>query len=381
MRVIIAGGGTGGHVNPGILIAKKILENEPDAVIKFIGTEKGLEKELVPRAGFKIEFIRAKGIKRKLSFENLKVLGEIGLGFFECIQIIKEFNPDIIVATGGYASAPVLLGAMFLDKPFVLHESNALPGITVKMLARFAKKIMVGFNEAIERFPNKKNVVYTGNPVASNNLYMDKKAIREKLKISNELPLVIITGGSQGAKAINKAVTDLIISHNGDINYTLYFATGKNNYDDVLNKLKEKNINIESNSNITILPYIYNMSELLPASDLLVGRAGAMTVSELCYNGVASILIPLPTSAENHQEYNARAIEKQEAGVVILEKDLNQNILSQKIEEIVFNKEKLMGMSKNAKTNQTKDAAEKIYEIIKQESLSNKGNNKRIIEK
>jgi UDP-N-acetylglucosamine--N-acetylmuramyl-(pentapeptide) pyrophosphoryl-undecaprenol N-acetylglucosamine transferase len=366
MKVIISGGGTGGHINPGILIAKKIVEKEPETSIKFIGTQRGLEKELVPRAGFDIEYIRAKGIKRKLSFENLKVLGELGLGFFDAIKIIKTFKPDVIIGTGGYVCAPVMLGATFLGIPFVLHESNALPGVTNKGLARFASKILIGFKEAKSRFSQVNKVVFTGNPVAYNDMNIDKIVLKKKLGVDIQKPLVCVTGGSQGAKAINKSIVDMIIASKGKINYTLYFATGNLNYQNILEKLKENDINLENLPNINIFPYIYNMNEVMGASDLLIGRAGAMTVSEICVNGTPSILIPLPTAAENHQEYNARALEKQGASVVILEKDLNYEIISKKIEEIIYNKQTLNNMSEKARENGVMDATENIYEIIKE---------------
>lgn len=353
MKALIAAGGTGGHINPGIAIANMLKEKGFDIV--FIGTEKGLETDLVPKAGFEIRLIHAAGLKRKITFENIKVLFTMRKGIEECKKIIDEEKPDIVIGTGGYVTAPLMSAAIKKKIPTMIHESNALPGKTTKLFAKKVDCVAVGFEEAIKKLPNGKHVVCTGNPTRMKK-NLDKKAIQEKLGIVR--PLLLVFGGSQGAKKLNEVMVKLI-NENKFGDYNVIYATGAKHYDKIISQIK----NIPEN--VKIERYIYNMEEVMNASDLLLCRSGALTISEISVIGVASILIPFPYAAENHQYYNAKALENVEAGVIIEEKDLEAENLLNRINELMKDKEKLRQMGENALQIGNPNAINKVEEEIK----------------
>lgn len=352
MKALIAAGGTGGHINPGIAIANMLKEKGYEVI--FVGTERGLETDLVPKAGYDIKLIHAAGLKRKFTLENIKVLLTMKKGIDECKKIIDEEKPDIVIGTGGYVTAPLMNAALKKKIPTLIHESNALPGKTTKLFANKVDCVAVGFEEAIRRLPNGKNVVCTGNPTRMKD-DADKKAIREKLEIQK--PLLLVFGGSQGAQKLNEVMVKLI-NNNMFENYEVIYATGQKHYDEIMSQITKipENVKVEK--------YIYNMEEVMNASDLVLCRSGALTVSELSVIGVASILIPFPYAAENHQYYNAKTLEKIEAGIIIEEKDLTTENLINKINELMFQKEKLKAMGENAKKIGKPDAIKKVEEEI-----------------
>lgn len=362
MNIVIAAGGTGGHINPGILIAKRILKENSKAKITFIGTQNGLEKTLIPKEGFDIRFINISGFKRKLTLKNLLVLKNLVFSLYETKIILKELKPDLVIGTGGYVCGPVLYIAKSFKIPTVIHESNALPGITTKFLTTRVDKVLVGFNDAIKRLDNRENVICTGNPVKETLNSFDKNNVRQSLGIQNDRPILLVFGGSQGAKKINDAIVDLIIRNRGDLGYNLIFCPGPKNYDNVTNQVSK----IENIKNVKIFPYIYNMDEVMAASDLVISRSGALTISELCASGTPSILIPLASAAENHQEYNARALEKSSAAKVVLEKELSARYIEKQINSIINDQKVLETMSTNAKSMVKENAIEKIYNEIKE---------------
>lgn len=282
MKVIIAAAGTGGHINPGIAIANKIKEKDESSEIVFIGTERGLEKDLVPRAGYKLQAIDAHGITRKITFENVKNLAKTLKSVRKSKEIIKEFKPDIVIGTGGYICGPVIYAAHSLKIPTMLHESNAFPGIAVKMFAKKVNAVLVGFEDAIKRIPKAKKIILTGTPTkiqALNLSETQKNAIKESLGFKTELPLVLVVGGSQGAKSINDTLIDII--KNKKINYQIIWAAGPKQYETIKAELEKNSINIEKIENIKIVPYIYNMEEIINTVDLVVARSGAMTITEI----------------------------------------------------------------------------------------------------
>lgn len=367
MRVIIAAAGTGGHINPGIAIANKIKEEEKDSEIIFIGTDRGLENDLVPRAGYELKTIDAYGLSKSISIDNLKKLYKTFKGIGEAKKIVKEFNPDIVIGTGGYICGAVVLAAKKNNIPVLLHESNAFPGKAVKMLAKKADTILVSFKDAENRITNCKNVVFTGTPVK---IKKQNYGINEKLNIiksigfSETKPIILIFGGSQGAQKINEAIIN-IIENKLNKNYQILWATGPKQYDIIKEELKEKNIDIDSISNTKIVPYIYNMEEAENIADVVVARAGAMTITEISNLGKASILVPLPNVSNDHQMYNAKVLENIGAAKIITNDRLNGDLLNTTINSIVLDPKVCKQMGEKAEKVATTNVEEKIYKEIK----------------
>lgn len=372
MKVVIAAAGTGGHINPGIAIANKIMQEEPDSKIIFIGTNRGLENDLVPRAGYELKHIDSYGISRELSIKNIKRLYKTYKSIGEAKKILKDFKPDIVIGTGGYICISVGEAAKRLKIPVILHESNAFPGVAVKLLSKYADKILLGFEEAKNRLPKANKLVVTGTPTKIKKINYSEQEKKEKLDSiqlkDKKLPIVLVFGGSQGAQSINNAILG-IVEQKLNTNYQIIWAAGKGNYQQVKNELSSKNIDINSIENARILPYIYNMQEMMNIADLVVCRSGAMTISEITILEKPAIFIPFPFAAENHQEYNARVLEKIGAAKIILDKDLNAQILNNQIGSIVANASILQSMGKNAGKIKIENVEDKIYSEIK-ESLN-----------
>ena len=367
MKVVIAAAGTGGHINPGIALANKIMEKEPSSEIIFIGTSRGLETDLVPRAGYKLECINSYGINRKINIDNIKRLFKTIKSISEAKKILKKFKPDVVIGTGGYICVSVGMAAKKLKIPVILHESNAFPGVAVKLLSKDAAKILVGFKEAEARLPKAKKVVVTGNPTKIKRSYMSieekKNKIRE-LGLNSELPIVLVFGGSQGAVSINKALIG-IIENKMNENYQIIWAAGTSNYETVKQQLKDNQIDINNIKNTKILPYIYNMQEVMQISDLVVCRSGAMTITEIALLGKPAIFIPFPFATENHQEYNAKVLQNAGSAQIILDKNLTHTVLNNKINNMIKDKEKLTQMGEKALSVAKENVEEKIYEEIK----------------
>ena len=367
MRAIIAAAGSGGHINPGIAIANKIKEKEENSEIIFIGTDRGLENDLVPRAGYKLERINAHGIERKISLDNFKNLYNTYKSIGEAQKILKEFKPDVVIGMGGYICVPTVIAAKKLHIPVVLHESNAFPGVAVRLFKKKADKILVGFGDAKNKLDNRENVIITGNPIKIKKLNLseiEKSNIKKQLGISDEKPVVLVFGGSQGAQSINRSFMEIIVNKKNKT-YQIIWAAGPNQYEDIKNKLKEVNMDINNIENVKIVPYIYNMEEVMNTCDLVVCRSGAMTITEVSVVGKPAIFIPFPYATENHQEYNARVLEKIGAAKIILNKDLNSEILQNTIKELVNDKKVLEKMGKNATKIAMQNVEDKIYDEIK----------------
>ena len=368
MKVVIAAAGTGGHINPGIAIANKIMKEQPNSKIIFIGTKRGLETNLVPRAGYELRTIDSYGISRELSLKNIKRLAKTIHSITEAKNILKEFKPDLVIGTGGYICISVCLAAKKLKIPYIIHESNVLPGVATKMLSKNARKILVGFKEAEKRLPKAKNVVYTGTPTKVKKIDFSKEKIenkKEELGFEKEKPLVLVFGGSQGAQSINKSMAD-IIKNKLNSNYQIIWSAGPEQYEKVKEELKKVNMDIDKLDGIKVMPYIYNMEEIMNIVDLVVARSGAMTVTEIENVGKPAIFIPFPYAAENHQEYNARALENKDAAKVILDKNLTAEALNATINELTRDRKKLEQMGNNARKMAIQNVEEKIYKEITQ---------------
>ncbi len=367
MKVIVAAAGTGGHINPGIAIANKIKEEEKNSEIVFIGTERGMEKNLVPHAGYELKTIDSYGIPRRLTIENMKRLFKTMKSVNEAKKIIREFKPDIIVGTGGYICVSVCMAARRLKVPYVIHESNVLPGIATKIFAKNAEKIFVGFEETKKNIKNK-NVIVTGTPTKIKRLDYDETTIENKkteLGFDKTMPLVLIFGGSQGAQSINSSIIDIIKKNNHN-NYQVLWASGPKQYPLIKEELEKEGIDINNIKGIHIKDYIYNMEETMNICDLIVARSGAMTSIEIEKVGKPAILIPFPFATENHQEYNARALEKKKVAKVILDKDLNEQTLSEMINSLISDKKTLIEMGKKAKELSINNVEDRIYVEIKE---------------
>lgn len=367
MRVIIAAAGTGGHINPGIAIANKIKKERPDSEIIFVGTDRGLENDLVPKAGYGLKTIDAYGLSKEISLANLKKMIKTIKGINEAKKIVKEFKPDIVIGMGGYICGAVVLAAKKNHIPVLLHESNSYPGKAVQMLAKKADTLLVSFEDAEKRIKNCKNVVYTGTPVKIRKKEYSlnqKNEIINKLNLSISKPIVLIFGGSQGAQKINEAVIGILGNKLND-NYQIVWATGPKQYEIIKKELKQFNVDIENVHNAKILPYIYNMEEIENISDVIVARSGAMTIAEISNIGKPSILIPLPNVSNDHQMYNARVLENVGAGIIIKNDEVNENLLNDTINNIISDKNVCKKMGQNALKVATIDAEDKIYEQIK----------------
>lgn len=367
MRVIVAAAGTGGHINPGLAIANKIKQEEKDSEIIFIGTNRGLENDLVPRAGYELKTIEAYGLSKKLSIDNIKKMCKTLGATSKARKIIKEFKPDVIVGAGGYICGPVVWAAKKEKIPVVLHESNAYPGKAVKHLAKNANVVLISFEEARERIPNAKKIVFTGTPVKiqkKDYTKEEKNKILNELKIEDKLPIILVFGGSQGAQKINEAIIG-ILTKKLNKKYQIIWATGPKQYDIVKEELKQKSIDIENVPNAKILPYIYNMEEIMNISDVIVARSGAMTITEISNLGKPSILIPLPNVSQDHQLRNAEVLQKIGAGKIILNDKLTSENLNQEISEIILNQTNMKKMGEKAYTKSVKNVQEKIYNEIK----------------
>ena len=363
MRAIIAAAGTAGHINPGLSIANKIKEEEPDSKILFIGTQRGLEKDLVPRAGYQLKTIDAYGLSLKRPDRLLKTLK----GFKEAKEIIQNFKPDVVIGTGGYICGAVITEANKFNIPTVLHESNAFPGKAVKMLSKKTDKILVGFEEAKNRLKEASNVVVTGNPTKMKDLNLNKEMKEKIIKaigLVPEKPILLVFGGSQGAKAINDAILK-IVKAKANQDYQMIWAPGPVQYSVIETELKNCNMDITNIQNIKVFPYIYNMEEIMNIADLLICRSGAMTTNEVSIVGKPAIFVPLPGVSQNHQEYNARVLEKIGAAKIIQNKDLETIDLNKFIEGLIYNSELLSQMGEKAKSISNKNAIDKIYQEIK----------------
>ena len=363
MRVLLTGGGTAGHINPAIAIANYIKEKEPDSQFLFVGTQHGLEKNLVPRCGYDIKFIEVMGLKRSLTPENIKVLFSYIKSMRDSARILKEFKPDVVIGTGGYVCAPVVKAAFGKKIPTLIHEQNVFPGLAIKMLSGKADVTAISF-EQTRSMMKAKNFVLTGNPLRPDLLQKhDADVVRAQYGF-NEKPLVLMFGGSLGAEKMNEALVE-ILEKGYVTGYNLIAATGEKHYDGVMKKLAQKGVDTDKFRNVKVVPYIYNMEEIFSVADMVVGRAGAITVSEITAVGKAAVLIPSPYVAHNHQEYNARYLEKNGAAKVVLESELSGEKLSAQINAVLKDAETLAKMKQSSAKIGITDACQTIYDCVK----------------
>ena len=365
MKVLFSGGGTGGHINPGIAIAKYIKEKNPDADIRFIGTKKGLEYKLVPRAGFRLYTIDIRGLRRSFSpsgiLYNIKTAAITAKAQADAKRILSEFRPDVVIGTGGYASFPAVSTAAKMKIPTAVLEVNAFPGVVTKMMAGKASKVMLSFEETKKYLNTNDNTVITGSPIRQDMLILKKDAAKRELGIGDR-PLVVSFWGSLGASDMNKKMLRFFeLSQEEKLFYHIH-ATGNVGYSAFMEEVRERNIKTENN--IDIREYIYDMDKVMAASDIVICRAGASTLAELCALAKPCVIVPSPNVAENHQEKNARALEENGACVMFLEKDIDGDKLYSEIKKLLADREKLQSLSENARKMAKIDSVERIYDTV-----------------
>jgi len=356
LRIIMTGGGTAGHINPALLIAKYFKERQLDSEILFVGATGGMEGELVRREGFGIKFVDAKGFPRKLSGDMFTAVKKMFVSYSQSKEILKDFAPDAVIGTGGYVCGMLLFAAHNMGIKTYVHEQNVIPGLTVKYLSKIVNATFISFAGTTKYI--QKRVILTGNPISENLLNFKKEECREKLELDGR-PVILIYGGSLGADRINEVVCDYIKNCAPEKKYQIIFGTGKRNYDGVMNILGKPP------SGVRVTDYIYNMDECMTACDLVISRAGAMTVSEISAVGRSAILIPSPNVAHNHQENNARALEAAGGAAVIPESELNYEVLDKKIDEMLSDNARIAEMSQNSKSIGRTNALEIIYKTVR----------------
>ncbi len=363
MHILFAGGGTAGHINPALAIAGYIKEKHPNAKISYIGTAKKLEATLVPKSGYNFYTIDVAGFQRSLSVKNI---GRNVSAAYKAVaasvrakKLLKQLKPDLVIGTGGYVSGPAVRAAQKLGIKTAIHEQNAYPGVTTKMLAKNATVVMLAYPEAKKYLPQNTNCVTTGNPVRSELLKINKAEAREKLGLDSR-PLILSFGGSLGARKINESVAELIKHHNSSGQYYHIHGTGKVGYSAFMERLS----GVKLNKDITVKEYIYDMDICMAAADIVISRAGAITLSEIAACGKAAVLIPSPYVAENHQFHNALALKNAGAANIIEEKDLTGELLIKTVEQIANNKTLLKAMGENALKSAIINANERIYDQI-----------------
>lgn len=364
MKIAVSGGGTGGHIYPALALIREIQKKDDTVEFLYIGTEKGLESQLVPRENIPFKSIHITGFRRKISFENVKTILRFLKGVRDSKKMLKDFKPDVVIGTGGYVCGPVVYAAAKMGIPSIIHEQNSVPGLTNKFLSRYVDKIAICFEEARGFFPEKK-VVMTGNPRASEVLGKDGISGRLSAGLKLKLPTVLIFGGSRGARPINEAVIKSLTELSSKP-YQVLYITGDAHFEEV-----QKEVELVGNpENVIIKPFVHNMPEVLAGIDLTVSRAGATTLAELTSLGIPSILVPSPYVTDNHQEKNALALSEHGAARLLLEKNLTGPKLVEQIDQILGNEERLSDMKKSAKKLGIPDAAQRLYQLLAE--LANK---------
>ncbi len=370
MNIVFTCGGTAGHINPAIAVANVFKERHPDANILFIGACGHMEEKLVPQAGYELKAFPASGMSRKLSFSGLKKnIGAVKNVFSAvsgCKKIFREFKPDVIVGTGGYASYPALKAGKKLNIPICVHEANAMPGLTTKMAAKFADKVLVCFEESVKHYKNPERAEVVGMPVRQEFVYGDKAAARKELGLDAR-PVVLSTFGSQGARMMNLAMADFMkLEQDNGFPYQHIHGVGSFGWGWMPDKVKEVGVDLPNAQSIDMREYIYNMPQCMAAADVIISRAGASSLNEIAATGTPCILIPSPNVTDNHQEKNARAIEQRGGAVVVLEKDCTAQALYDTVADILSDKHRYDTMSTALKGAVVLDSAQRICAIIEE---------------
>jgi len=357
MKIVISGGGTGGHIYPAITIANQIKSMEPTAEITFVGTEHGLEKNIVPRCGYPLKFITVAGFERHLSVGTMISGMKLLVGLKDARSLLKEIKPDLVIGTGGYVCGPVLFWAAQMGIPTCIQEQNAMPGVTNKILSHFVDIICLGYNEGAQYFSGRARKIFTGNPVRQEILKDEREDGFAKFSLDKAKKTILVFGGSRGARSINNAMLELEKAMAGRTDVQILHATGELDYEKYKAQLAPE---AQAAENIKVVPYLHEMPLALSVADLAIARSGAIGLAELLVKGIPAILIPYPYATANHQEFNARAIAKAGAAEVILDKELTGMLLREKVEQLLTKPDTLAAMHTAAQKLSRPEAAKEI---------------------
>ena len=362
-KVILAGGKTGGHVFPAIAMAVEFKKRYPESKVIFVGTKDGLESEIVPTHGFELIFIQVRGLKRKASLSNLMLPYYVSKSLCQSLRILNEERPDLVVGTGGYVSFPVVSSARLKNIPTLIQEQNSYPGVSTRLLAFFADRVCLSYLSSIKYFLTKGKLTVIGNPIREDIVSKDRYEALRKFNLDPNNKTIFIFGGSQGAHAINQAVLDSLdfLSER----WQLLWQTGENDFVSVSEKMRGKGIKC------AVFPFLEDMSSAYAASDVVVSRAGALTLAEITACGKPSILIPYPFAAADHQRYNAKVLQKEGAAEIILQHDLTGESLARKLLSLFSDEERLKRMAGQSKKMGRPDAASLLVDEM--EKLLKKG--------
>jgi len=358
MKVVIAGGGTGGHVFPGIAVAKEFKRMLDNVETMFIGTSEGIEARIVPREGFDIKLIRSEGIVGRGVFSAMKAAIKIPLSIKDSYVILKNYKPDVVVGFGGYCSGPVLLSAFLMRIPTIIHEQNTVPGLTNKLLGKFVNIVAITYFESMDYFPRHKTYL-TGNPVRDEILKGDRERGYRTFGLDSGLFTIFVFGGSSGASTINRALSEALV-YMEDFKDKIQFLhqTGEGDFNYVREFYQARGFRG------TVIPFTYNMADAYAVADLVISRAGATTLAELTACGKAAILVPYPFAAGNHQEINARKLWDLGATQVILDRELNGKTLSDLVRYLFESPDAIGEMERISRSVGRPDATKKILELI-----------------
>jgi len=361
MKILLTGGGTGGHIYPALAIGQYLKQQDSSTELLYIGTDKGMESKIVPKAGIPFESIEITGFKRKLSYDNVRTVIRFLQGVSRSKQLIKQFQPDVVVGTGGYVCGPVVYAAARLGVPTFIHEQNAIPGLTNKFLTRFVSHVGVSFEDSLAAFAKAKQVSFTGNPCASQVLEAIPGRGRASLELGPNQRYALIVGGSRGAKALNEAVIAMAEEEEQLQKlkqFVIVFATGDTYYEGTHERLRSTAA--YQSGAIKLLPYINNMAEVLTDASIVVSRSGASSLAEITALGKPSILIPSPNVTNNHQEANARSLESVGAAEIILERELSGSSLIDRMSALLLDDHRLAKMSQASQFLAVPDSASRI---------------------
>lgn len=369
MKVLFTCGGTAGHINPGLALARMFRDRD-GAEVLFVGADGGMEEQLVPREGFPIQTVKISSFYRSLSLNairhNLGTVKNLLTSRMQAKKILDDFRPDLVVGTGGYASYPVVQAAARRGIPTAVHESNAFPGLTTKTLAKVVDKVMVGFAESKKHYPDPSKVEVTGTPVRGDFFSMTREEAREALGFTDDKPVVLTTWGSLGAQVMNDHMVDFVLREcrEGQPFHHIY-GVGKRYYQHVLEKIRERGVDLEDYPLVDVREYIYDMPACMAAADVVLSRAGASTISEIASIAKPSILVPSPNVTANHQEKNARVLSDQGGAVLMLEPDCSGDNLYEQVSAMLADRDGLAGMSAVLSGIGVTDANERIYQVLK----------------
>jgi UDP-N-acetylglucosamine--N-acetylmuramyl-(pentapeptide) pyrophosphoryl-undecaprenol N-acetylglucosamine transferase len=358
MKALIAGGGTGGHVYPGVAVAEQLQRSRPGDEVVFVGTRRGLEAQAVPEAGFPIRYIWTRGFPRRAWWRWPLVLVVNAIGFLQALWVVASERPDVVLGTGGYVSGPVSLAARLLGRPLLLQEQNSIPGIANRWLARIADEVHLSFVEARSWFERKDNLKVSGNPIREHILSGDRATALQEFGLERGRPTVFIFGGSRGARRINEAALDAMRRLKGRVDVQFILQTGREDFERARQVVEAEVLPAR------VMPFLRRIHQAYAAADLVVCRSGAMTLAEIAACGVPSLLVPYPHAAHDHQAVNAANLVDRGAAAMILDRELTGERLANEIAHWLSDRQGLSRMSANARTFARPDAAERIVRSL-----------------